>query len=143
MEPIASNVLFITLCPSLAGQVQVCCGNVGACDGLSGVNRSRDGGGWTQKYLDRSVTSALTSASTSSSMYTHPLGSLFLDGVWRQYFRGILTILLECSGESSCQCLGLCMIEVKCCYSVGRNGWSWDRYGCWWCWDWECWLVSV
>jgi hypothetical protein len=128
---LSSNVLFITLCPSLAGQVQVSCIDVRAGNGQRVLpGRGTDGGGPCNTWSG-SVTSALTSASTSSSMYTHPLGSFFLDGVGRQYFSGILTILLECSGESSCQHLGLHTIEVKCCHSVGWNGWSWDRYGCW------------
>jgi hypothetical protein len=78
----------------------------------------------------------------SLTVYTHPLGSLFFDGVGRQNCSGILTTLSEGSGKLTCQCLGFFTIETKCCHPDRvrgfDNGERDDRLG-----DRDWWVVFM
>jgi hypothetical protein len=83
------------------------------------------------------VTSALTSAPTSSVAYTQPFSSdvrrdteAFCDDLcellpvvigWR-ILSGILVVLFETVDEASCQRRGLRTTEVKSRHAIGQNG---------------------
>jgi hypothetical protein len=74
---------------------------------------------------------------TSSTAYTQPfssdgrgntksfrnnVGELVSVVVGRWNCSGILTVLLKCINEASCQCCGLHTTEVKSLHTVGWNG---------------------